>query len=381
MKKTSLCNIFICAIHFISCAAIAQADGGTAFAAPDSALLSLQRPEPAIVRGFTFRERMDQKDYDDARSWGANVIRIHIFPARYAAQSNKDFWDALPAYLDGLEIQIKQAKKAGMKVVIDLHQPPFLHVKSFDHAEFWDRSDLEVPFCRVWTEIARRFLPYKDVIWGYDLLNEPLDRSQLPRVAKQWRPLAIKIVEAIRKVDRDTWIIFEPGPGSLFNGFDGLEPLPDPKIIYSAHFYYPQDFTHQGVSNIEGTDLAKAMEKINLQYPSTENGSGWNKERFAKILSSADAFQARWKVPIYVGEFSVIRWAPKASAVRWLRDVVGLFEERGWSWSYHAFREFNGWSLEHDEQFWTRDMEQPQRALAETERGSVIRSAMRKNNQ
>lgn len=50
---------------------------------------------------------------------------------------------------------------------------------------------------------------------------------------------------------------------------------------------------------------------------------------------------------IYIGEFSAIRWAPEGSAVRYLSDAIDLFEAHGWDWSYHAFREWSGWSVEH----------------------------------
>jgi hypothetical protein len=30
-----------------------------------------------------------------------------------------------------------------------------------------------------------------------------------------------------------------------------------------------------------------------------------------------------------------------------LADVIDIFEAHGWDWSYHAFREWNGWSVEH----------------------------------
>ncbi len=341
-------------------------------------MFAREHPSPSIVRGFLIGGN-NQQDYNDANAWGANVIRMQVFPARYATSRNKNFWDAWPSFLDQLEKQVKQAKQAGLKVVVDLHQPPFQGVANFEWAEFWNRTDLEETFSRVWSEIASRLLPYKETIWGYDLLNEPLDRSQLPAVTKQWRPLAIKIVQAIRKVDPEAWIIFEPGPGSLFSGFKGLVPLPDRHIIYSAHFYSPQEsFTHQGV-NITGISLEEAKKLINQSYPATINGILWDKDRLAQQLKYADEFQSRWKVPIYVGEFSVIRWAPKDAAVRWLQDVISLFEARGWSWSYHAFREWHGWSLEYNEEFWMTGMPAPQPVTYETERAKVIKSSFLKN--
>jgi len=31
-----------------------------------------------------------------------------------------------------------------------------------------------------------------------------------------------------------------------------------------------------------------------------------------------------------------------------LRDCIEVFEEYGWDWTYHAFREWQGWSVEHE---------------------------------
>jgi endoglucanase len=335
-------------------------------------------PSPAIVRGFMMRERNSPKDYADARAFGANVIRLQLHPSNFAANKKQLFQEAWPAYLDQLEGQIKLAKQAGLKVVVDLHEPPFA-ITNFERPEFWNRPDLADSFCLVWKDITKRLLPYKETIWALDILNEPLDRTQLPNPPYQWRPLAIKIIAAIRSVDRNTWIIYETGPGSLFTGFKGLEPLVDTHIIYGAHFYYPQKFTHQGVQNIKGTDLAKAMEEINIVYPGIIDGVLWDKNRLASILKEADEFQLKWKVPIYVGEFSVIRWAPNDAGARWLQDVVDLFEARGWSWSYHAFREFQGWSLEHDEKFWMNGMPEPKPVNSDTERGKIIKKIFAKN--
>ncbi len=348
---------------------------------PDVALFAKEHPSPLVVRGFMSGGGISRKYFADARTWGANVVRLQVFPAREAAAMGKDFWEAWPSFLDGVEKNVQQARDAGVKVIVDLHEPPFLKVP-VDQPELWNRPDLEETFCRAWKDLAVRLLPYKETVWAYDLLNEPLDRSQLPWPPRQWRPLAIKIIHAIRTVDPTTWIIYEPGPGSMFRGFEGLVPLPDSHVIYGGHFYYPQEFTHQGVYDIKGTDLAEAMKKINVHYPGVIGTVNWNKEQLAHVLKPADDFQAKWHVPIYVGEFSVIRWAPKEDAVRWLQDVVDLFEARGWSWTYHAFREFNGWSLEHDEKFWMMGSPvAPEPVAYETERAKVIKAALKRNPQ
>ena len=55
-------------------------------------------------------------------------------------------------------------------------------------------------------------------------------------------------------------------------------------------------------------------------------------------------FQLTYGARIFVGEFSVVRWAP--GAAQFLSDEISLFEEYKWDWAYHAFREQTAWSLE-----------------------------------
>ena len=344
---------------------------------PDPAVLATQHPQPKIVRGFMSGDVQAPGGFKDMRSWGANVVRLQIDPVQRAQALHRSLWDAWPAVLDDVESQVKRAADAGMKVVVDLHRAPVMEVAHIDMPELWNHPDLEKNFRRVWHDIAQRLLPYKDTIWGYDLYNEPLDRNQLPWPTRQWYPLAVKILQTIREVDRDTWIIYEPGPGGMFRGFNGLRPLPDNHVIYSAHFYSPMEFTHQGISNVADIDLAHAMEKLNVHYPSLINDVRWDKAQIEAEIKPAEEFQAKWHVPIYVGEFSVVRWAPHDDAVRWLKDVIGVFEARGWSWSYHAYREWNGWSLEHDETFWREGMPYPDPVTYETDRAKVIKEALR----
>ena len=82
-------------------------------------------------------------------------------------------------------------------------------------------------------------------------------------------------------------------------------------------------------------------------YPGVIGAHRWDKERLREAMQPAIDFQRDYNVHIYVGEFSAIRWAPDHSACRYLRDLIDLFEQYGWDWSYHAYREWDGWSVEH----------------------------------
>ena len=74
------------------------------------------------------------------------------------------------------------------------------------------------------------------------------------------------------------------------------------------------------------------------------SGEVWNKDWLRRNLQPIRDFQARHRCRIYVGEFSAAAWAPGAE--NYLRDAIELFEEYGWDWTYHAFRESPIWDVD-----------------------------------
>ena len=80
-------------------------------------------------------------------------------------------------------------------------------------------------------------------------------------------------------------------------------------------------------------------------YPGIINRVRWDRAQMAHSLQVVASYQKHYHVAIYIGEFSAMRWAPGAEA--WLRDAISIFEQNGWDWSYHAFREWQGWSAEY----------------------------------
>ena len=142
--------------------------------------------------------------------------------------------------------------------------------------------------------------------------------------------------EAIREIDPDTPIMIESNESDRPQTYPYLSPLAMDNVIYEVHMYMPTGFTHQGV---------EAPEPYR-SYPGPIYGTVWDKEKIRETLQPVRDFQLRHNAKIYVGEFSAVVWAPGAD--RYLEDCIEIFEEYGWDWSYHAFREWNGWSLEHE---------------------------------
>lgn len=289
-----------------------------------------------VMLGPVFRE---QDIRDLALEWKANQIRwqLNWVPMKEAEDWAADS-EAFDKWLDGALGECDKAldacEKYGLKVLVDLHTPPGGRTnggvcRMFSEKRYQDK------LIEVWGKIARRYKG-RDVVYAYDLLNEAVEGS-VSAGLMNWRELATAAAKTIRQVDPGKPVVFEPSPWGGPDGFDALVPLDIDRVIYSFHMYKPHQFTHQGVYD----------SKADLVYPGLINGIRWDKESLRAAMAAAIDFQEEFNVHIYVGEFSAIRWAPDNSAYRYLRDAIELFEEYGWDWSYHAFREWDGWSLEH----------------------------------
>ncbi len=292
------------------------------------------------LRGVMNGPRFREEDIQElAQNWKANLIRwqLNWTPMKQAEEWAQDL-DAYDRWLDGALLECDKAldacEKYGLLVLVDLHTPPGGRAQGgvcrmFQEKKYQDK------LLAVWGKIARRYKGRK-CVYAYDLLNEAVEGA-VAEGLPDWRGLATKATKTIRAIDPDKPVVFEPSPWGGAQGFDMLTPLDMDRVIYSFHMYQPIQFTHQTLYNNPG----------GVTYPGTVNGIKWDKERLREAMAPAIDFQREFNVQIYVGEFSAIRWAPGDSACMYLRDLIDLFEEYGWDWSYHAYREWDGWSVEH----------------------------------
>ena len=300
--------------------------------------------------------------------WKANLIRWQLIrhgrPGQSVSVDDYDPW--LEGELKRLDAALPHCERNGLQVVVDLHSPPGGKATASGYVGSDDRLFTD-PACQeklvaVWQRIATRYRQAK-AIWGYDLVNEPVE-DFVEEGCDDWQALAERTARAIRAIDPRRVIIVEPASWGGPDGLADLVPLGVSNVVYSVHMYLPHAFTHQGV---HGPGVA-------WRYPGVIEEKAWDKARLEAALAPVVEFQRAYGVRIYIGEFSAIRWAPNDSAHRYLQDLIEVFETHGWDWSYHAFREWSGWSVEHGS-----DREDTTRVATPTDRQRLLRHWFARN--
>jgi hypothetical protein len=282
-------------------------------------------------RGFNFAEVKDGvprvADLDALHDTGANLGRVFfgISRCRICLSYSID-----PDDLKTLDSLVAAVNKRSIHLVV------VLTLGGDERGLLWWSTSLQDSFVEVWRQLATR---YKGVVTiaGFDLLNEPVPPGKTyDERQATWLTYAERLGAAIRAADPERVLIVESAPDAMPPTFANLRPLGLTNVVYSVHSYFPMALTHQGVM--------KPYEDAVVYAPSPEAEHG--RRELYGYLEQVAAFAKRYDVPILVGEFSCVRWAPQHGAERYVADSLEFFESHGWSWTYHEYRRWNGWDAE-----------------------------------
>ena len=334
---------------------------------------------PTVVRGMHVETNIGPGTIEHLRtSYGANAVRIALNPRTIDDNSNDVHrGQAFEIALDKAEILLREVSRQGMYAIIDLHNTSSTDLPVT--SAFWNNAVNKQIWINNWKAIVQRFLPYKAHIWGYDILNEPtMDNSQAAANYLLW---ATDIVAAIRTFDADTPVIVEGTPwanaSNFANGGSGIPVINDSKVIYSFHFYDPYNFTHQGISVFNNQPTTSSWSDQS-SYPGTIGSTYYDKNKLQQLLQPVRNFQlAHNNVPIYVGEFSALRWAPGAK--QYISDAISLFEQYGWSWTYLGYQSFHGWDPDFNSLMTSDANSAVALSETDTDRAIVLKEAFQPN--
>ena len=282
-----------------------------------------------------------------------NHLSLHIkarFKAEVLQLSPEKAWDEELKWADSMLDACKKLNITATIATSNFPIDPQYGIRQ-DSPEFWlsekhindllDRVDI----------LARHYNNRGNELSAYEILAEPLLRDDKKvKIPDNWPKVRESIIKIIRKHDVDRWVAIAPGPGGEFSGYLELKKLDDPHIIYTAHVYQPHLFTHQGIQE----------RPLGTSYPGRIGIKKLDKEFLRSVSQPLRDFQVKNNVPVWIGEFSAVRWADGAE--RYIKDAVDMFDEYGWSWSYFCYKSYHGWNPDYNKKYsgdnieeWSKD--------------------------
>ena len=301
------------------------------------------------------------------QEWNANLDPLATHPPREDRRSAGSCglrrW--LQSALKQLDAALPLCQKYGLRVVVDLHSPPGGRPLERRLRRIGPRA---VHRRRLSAEVRRGLAAHGAKVQGRQghlglrpgqRAGRGRRRGRTGRLAGTGRAGG----PGDRGIDPQRTIIVEPPEGGNPRGARASAARRAERRLQCSH-----------VSAARLHAPRRLWVRRAYRYPGEIEGKRWDKAQLEAALKPAVEFQKKYNVHIYVGEFSAIRWAPDDSAYRYLKDLIDIFEAHGWDWSYHAFREWDGWSVEHGP-----DPKDHSRSKTPTDREQLLRSWFAKN--
>ena len=206
-----------------------------------------------IHRGMTAELGLNLDDLRTLKLWGADHIHLALKMRFLPVVEEGDRVTFSDEAWRRLDTFLKLARRAGLKVVLLLSGD--FHKFFFSHQEEWRKPEALPPWLEqkrrrklasLWQEIAKRYASDREVILGYNILDEP--HPPLTKEGfKAWNEIATEVAKAIREVDKYHTIIVQCAAFGTPSGMEHLRPLPVKGVVYCFTMYLPHAFTHQGI--------------------------------------------------------------------------------------------------------------------------------------
>ncbi len=284
------------------------------------------------------RRRFEEEDFEIMGDWGLNFARI---PLSYWNWAPKDDWYKIDEdALKDIDEVVEFGKQYNVHINLNMHRVPGYCINGRD-LEMYDLFDdtpenmqkaLDAVDAVIfyWKMFAKRYKGIPNSRLSFDLINEPPKNTNEPRYVEIVRA----VVAGIREEDPERLIVAD-GKDIGRNPVMGIADL---GVMQSTRGYDPMSLSHYTATWVPEDEF----ETFN---PPTwplmgDNGKLWDKAALkVKLIDS-------WKplvdkgVQVHVGEWGCYNKTPHDVCLRWMEDILSLWNEAGWG---HAM-----WNLKGD---------------------------------
>ena len=293
-------------------------------------------------RGYTrehFQNWTTAEDIALIKSMGFDHVRLSVNPEPMMVSHRPD---EIPAeYLGYLDAAVKMILDRGLAVVIDLHP------ESDFKARLAKDDGFVQEFADFWRVLARHYSTWDAERVFFEILNEP-ELSDRYR----WYGVQTKLAAAIREGAPQHTMIAAGARWSDDDDLVFIEPLRDPNVIYTFHFYEPHIFTHQGatwsayfwhwVKGLHYPSSPESAAKVAASVPDAVDRLAvirygedhWDAARIDAEITQVAEWARQHGVTVMCNEFGVYRdYADPQDREAWIHDVRTALEKHGMGWA------------------------------------------------
>ncbi|HUJ95500.1 MAG TPA: glycoside hydrolase family 5 protein [Terriglobales bacterium] len=352
--RSQLFQFASCILLLLTCRATAQSQFQTFGAVPETRIARLRH---GINASQWFAQVYDPKGYskEHFQTWttaqdialikamGFDHVRLSINPQPMFRPGQAD--QIPPEYLAYLDAAVQMILDQGLAVILDIHPDDDFKAKLANNDEFVEQ------FTDFWRGFAKHYSRLDPDRVFFEIINEPEVRDRY-----RWSGIQTKLAAAIRESAPQYTIIATGARWSDDDDLVFLDPLRDPNVIYTFHFYLPHLFTHQGATwsvnfwhEITGLSYPSAPgsaqkaashvpDDINQLYVLRYGMEHWDAARIQMEIGFVAQWAKRRGLPLICDEFGVYRaYADPRDRAQWIADVRTALEENaiGWTmWDY-----------------------------------------------
>jgi aryl-phospho-beta-D-glucosidase BglC (GH1 family) len=273
---------------------------------------------------------VDERALDFLAAQGFDFVRVPMDYNFWTTDFN--YFEPDESVFELLDAYLAACRARGLHMSLNLHRAPGYCINRNEREKhnLWRDAIAQDAFVFLWETFARRFEGVPSEALSFDLINEPPDIGQYGLTRANHAALIRRTVAAIRAIEPSREIVID----GLGGGGIAMPELADVDVIQSGRGYQPMPVSHWGAQWWKGWKTAP--EPI---YPGTQwDGKTWDKtvlhDTYAEWRALTDA-----GVKVHIGEFGCYNQTPNDVALRWLGDLLSLFQQYGWG---YALWEFEG---------------------------------------
>jgi hypothetical protein len=304
-----------------------------------------------ITNWFRFPPRADDAALrlylDDAaiaalRRAGFSFVRLAVQP---------ELLEAAPGRLALLVQAAGRLQRAGLAVVLGPH-PTTWHLEQNEA----DRDRL----LGFWRRVAPALRPLDPRLTYPEILNEPVFAD----TPQAWAALQDAALAMVRAALPDTTVVLTGADWGGVDGLAALRPVADLNVIYSFHFYEPQELTALAAYR---PDLDRAA-LARLPFPMDAAGCRpaadgtadaathglitfvcsmrWDAARVGARIERAAAWGREHHAPVLLGEFGASRALNAPARLAWLEAVRLACQQRDIGWALWGYDDVMGFGID-----------------------------------